>query len=133
MYSFSCKKKTAYEMRISDGRSDVCSSDLTVLRRKILPAMSILVEWFVVYGAVRNFLTEMIGQDAACGFEHIGTEILPLQLGRTAAFQQTHEHILNHVLQVAEIACPAAEIGQQRATNIEVDPVEDRTVLLAIF
>src|SRR3546814_8279547 len=88
-----------------------------VLRRKILPAMSILVEWFVVYGAVRNFLTEMIGQDAACGFEHIGTEILPLQLGRTAAFQQTHEHILNHVLQVTEIACPAAEIGQQRRSE----------------
>src|SRR3546814_5693966 len=29
---FLCKQKTAYEMRISDWSSDVCSSDLIVLR-----------------------------------------------------------------------------------------------------
>src|SRR3546814_1867759 len=29
MYVFCCKQKTAYEMRISDWSSDVCSSDLT--------------------------------------------------------------------------------------------------------
>src|SRR3546814_4781626 len=28
MYVFSCRQKTAYEMRISDWSSDVCSSDL---------------------------------------------------------------------------------------------------------
>src|SRR3546814_15405444 len=28
MFFFFCKQKTAYEMRISDGSSDVCSSDL---------------------------------------------------------------------------------------------------------
>src|SRR3546814_15842543 len=30
---FCCKQKTAYEMRISDWSSDVCSSDLTASRR----------------------------------------------------------------------------------------------------
>src|SRR3546814_4323325 len=30
---FFCKQKTAYEMRISDGSSDVCSSDLLELAR----------------------------------------------------------------------------------------------------
>src|SRR3546814_6797638 len=30
MYFFFCKQKTAYEMRISDWSSDVCSSDLAV-------------------------------------------------------------------------------------------------------
>src|SRR3546814_4920722 len=30
---FFCKQKTAYEMRISDWSSDVCSSDLAELRR----------------------------------------------------------------------------------------------------
>src|SRR3546814_9128798 len=29
-FFFFCKQKTAYEMRISDGSSDVCSSDLHV-------------------------------------------------------------------------------------------------------
>src|SRR3546814_8156131 len=31
MYFFFCKQKTAYEMRISDWSSDVCSSDLAVV------------------------------------------------------------------------------------------------------
>src|SRR3546814_10901239 len=30
-FSFFCKQKTAYEMRISDWSSDVCSSDLNVI------------------------------------------------------------------------------------------------------
>src|SRR3546814_3942947 len=33
---FFCKQKTAYEMRISDWSSDVCSSDLTSGRRALL-------------------------------------------------------------------------------------------------
>src|SRR3546814_4068269 len=32
IFFFFCKQKTAYEMRISDWSSDVCSSDLFVLR-----------------------------------------------------------------------------------------------------
>src|SRR3546814_4823077 len=35
------KQKTAYEMRISDWSSDVCSSDLTVTRTAGLPAASV--------------------------------------------------------------------------------------------
>src|SRR3546814_3271316 len=31
---FFCKQKTAYEMRISDWSSDVCSSDLTYIEKK---------------------------------------------------------------------------------------------------
>src|SRR3546814_8005484 len=33
LYFFFFKQKTAYEMRISDWSSDVCSSDLDILRR----------------------------------------------------------------------------------------------------
>src|SRR3546814_17761593 len=33
MYCFFCKQKTAYEMRISDWSSDVCSSDLQIVER----------------------------------------------------------------------------------------------------
>src|SRR3546814_9416944 len=33
LFFFFCKQKTAYEMRISDWSSDVCSSDLPVVQR----------------------------------------------------------------------------------------------------
>src|SRR3546814_7426482 len=35
---FYCKQKTAYEMRISDWSSDVCSSDLSPPREKVVPS-----------------------------------------------------------------------------------------------
>src|SRR3546814_4059276 len=39
VFFFFFKHKTAYEMRISDWSSDVCSSDL---KRRILPALSVI-------------------------------------------------------------------------------------------
>src|SRR3546814_5318393 len=36
MFCFFFKQKTAYEMRISDWSSDVCSSDLAILRQAFL-------------------------------------------------------------------------------------------------
>src|SRR3546814_1907019 len=40
---FFFKQKTAYEMRISDWSSDVCSSDLTpLLTRQVLPQFSLV-------------------------------------------------------------------------------------------
>src|SRR3546814_2906493 len=38
VFFFFFKQKTAYEMRISDWSSDVCSSDLTVGQRLVLPS-----------------------------------------------------------------------------------------------
>src|SRR3546814_9495814 len=37
---FFFKQKTAYEMRISDWSSDVCSSDLVTIRRPVTPQRS---------------------------------------------------------------------------------------------
>src|SRR3546814_2041594 len=39
---FFFKQKTAYEMRISDWSSDVCSSDLASLRIFLTPAMTLI-------------------------------------------------------------------------------------------
>src|SRR3546814_6317929 len=47
---FFFKQKTAYEMRISDGSSDVCSSDLTVLAALFAPALAKLFGWNAVLG-----------------------------------------------------------------------------------
>src|SRR3546814_3477884 len=40
-FVFFCKQKTAYEMRISDWSSDVCSSDLQRLGRVALPVLAL--------------------------------------------------------------------------------------------
>src|SRR3546814_8218195 len=41
MVYFCVKQKTAYELRISDWSSDVCSSDLKALKRKSVRGLSI--------------------------------------------------------------------------------------------
>src|SRR3546814_5709787 len=42
-YFFFFKQKTAYEMRISDWSSDVCSSDLPALERAAFPGYALLL------------------------------------------------------------------------------------------
>src|SRR3546814_872889 len=63
-----------------------------VLRRKILLAVAILIEWFVKMIAVGNLLSQMIGQNAARCLEHVGAEVAALQFGSIAALDQADEH-----------------------------------------
>src|SRR3546814_13941407 len=43
-YFFFCKQKTAYEMRISDWSSDVCSSDLLSAAHRIAASLVAIVD-----------------------------------------------------------------------------------------
>src|SRR3546814_14899569 len=61
---FFFKQKTAYEMRISDWSSDVCSSDLQQLPTHIMDGIG------QVFGSVRDPLPESIGKMPL--FDHIG-------------------------------------------------------------
>src|SRR3546814_8891907 len=56
MLFFFFKQKTAYEMRISDWSSDVCSSDLTLIRRCLEPCLVCLdeVQWINVFGRLQH-------------------------------------------------------------------------------
>src|SRR3546814_8328341 len=57
VFFFFFKQKTAYEMRISDWSSDVCSSDLQTLTAPCFRLLSLPTEnWFVCFrtGAVRQ-------------------------------------------------------------------------------
>src|SRR3546814_5204214 len=58
---FFCKQKTAYEMRISDWSSDVCSSDLTqdAWQRMTQSTACIVVARFDVSCAVRQVTCSM--------------------------------------------------------------------------
>src|SRR3546814_10786174 len=77
-YFFFCKQKTAYEMRISDLSSDVCSSDLRICqqyRRVIIeqvpypePCQGFLMWHFNARNRSISLLTE---SPAQCGDVHI--------------------------------------------------------------
>src|SRR3546814_7158832 len=45
IFVFFFKQKTAYEMRISDWSSDVCSSDLSTCRTRAFAAKLVAVQW----------------------------------------------------------------------------------------
>src|SRR3546814_4020850 len=51
LFSFVCffffKQKTAYEMRISDWSSDVCSSDLAVARKRVNDLQQMIVVYVI--------------------------------------------------------------------------------------
>src|SRR3546814_5125573 len=64
-FFFFFKQKTAYEMRISDWSSDVCSSDLhgqrvtELMKQKQYAPMSIADMALSLYAAERGFLTDV--------------------------------------------------------------------------
>src|SRR3546814_9259689 len=73
---FCCKQKTAYEMRISDWRSDVCSSDLVARQRAELADGSQVVQPAAGHGgAVQQHLVQ--GQHTAA----LGDDALDQRLG----------------------------------------------------
>src|SRR3546814_7045499 len=57
MFSFFFKQKTAYEMRISDWSSDVCSSDLPRKRRSMSPQAQINAAMCALMREVRLLLS----------------------------------------------------------------------------
>src|SRR3546814_259152 len=59
VFFFFFKQKTAYEMRISDWSSDVCSSDLKVSYRYLLDPAYDAVVWAITNGKVVSDLIEI--------------------------------------------------------------------------
>src|SRR3546814_356869 len=94
---FFFKQKTAYEMRISDWSSDVCSSDL-------------LLEDLHVTGAVHR----LHSQDALLGLgdEHVLVELLPVSRGLP---QRAVDELRCPHLDVAGGLQAAAQVGLHRA------------------
>src|SRR3546814_19868926 len=67
---FFFKQKTAYEMRISDWSSDVCSSDLPARKRLLVSGPALAVEAFpqeLQVRNARNFDRILKAQEKACG------------------------------------------------------------------
>src|SRR3546814_2892992 len=60
---FFFKQKTAYEMRISDWSSDVCSSDLKYRHRKTDAAHQAHSQYLKPFGALRQFAQPQFHRD----------------------------------------------------------------------
>src|SRR3546814_2944840 len=63
---FFFKQKTAYEMRISDWSSDVCSSDLALVLTHFLPRLGIVLTSFLTRGTIATVSI----QNAGIGLGH---------------------------------------------------------------
>src|SRR3546814_12459989 len=89
-----CKQKTAYEMRISDWSSDVCSSDLAIER-------------LVTAGRQlqRHIKTRQSGKAQAGDTHQRPRRPCFEQYGRKRDLQRVEEH--------ERVACTAAEVQQQ--------------------
>src|SRR3546814_32093 len=100
-FFFFFKQKTAYEMRISDWSSDVCSSDLSICRAKKSPAgTGLLSRWhsgagrflgrpllqhlFQIMDVMRAFLVDRVAHDAALQRD-IGLDAFDDHLGKCLA------------------------------------------------
>src|SRR3546814_8691143 len=90
LLSFVCcllffKQKTAYEMRISDWSSDVCSSDLGVEDLPLMPGLAEIADAATVFDAPQGRIVESYaaGTVAAAEIRSFYAQTLP-QLGWTA-------------------------------------------------
>src|SRR3546814_5394560 len=82
VFVFFFKQKTAYEMRISDWGSDVCSSDLLLRRRAGTREGRLVAESSRAVDRAQQHLQEM---DRPTGMETVG-------MGRDAAHGRSEEH-----------------------------------------
>src|SRR3546814_1414902 len=105
---FFCKEKTAYELRISDWSSVVCSSDLGVfLLVRFWPVLAGTEQWFWIVGGagmvtlVLGAFAAMFQQDlkavlAYSTISHLGLITMLVGLGSTLGVVAAIFHIVNH-------------------------------------
>src|SRR3546814_14115755 len=108
---FLFKQKTAYEMRISDWSSDVCSSDLRVHAR----------------GALHQFCgLRVLHRDVACGTDEVGLE--------EAQFAQLRGIVLvaEEMKDQLEVVRTLGEIGRASCRERVVQYVESSVVAVSL-
>src|SRR3546814_4158038 len=95
---FFVKQKTAYEMRISDWSSDVCSSDLRIERGDFEAAAGVVNPAELLHGLAARFREN----GAAAQLDMAASDGLPpLGLDRLQA-ERMFQHLLRTVLSVAD-------------------------------
>src|SRR3546814_20401547 len=106
LWFFFFKQKTAYEMRISDWSSDVCSSDLTTVAGQPLPSLAPMLE--KVTPAVVSVRTRQVVRVSPFGndpffrrmFPELTQQQLNQSLGSGVLIDEAHGYVLtkHHVI-----------------------------------
>src|SRR3546814_4797538 len=99
MFVFFFKQKTAYEMRISDWSSDVCSSDLGLIEQRLGGLLQIVDDQPQV-GAVFEFLQGAEGEIVflpAQRSDHLlkpgHLDGIPVQIGRASCRERVCQYV----------------------------------------
>src|SRR3546814_6701848 len=89
---FFFKQKTAYEMRISDGSSDVCSSDLTIFGKRDLPLVVAARHAVDLADRLVAFVDE---QQSVLGqiFEQCGRRLTRQEIGRASCRERVCQYV----------------------------------------
>src|SRR3546814_9621293 len=117
IFVFFVKQKTAYEMRISDWSSDVCSSDLWRMQESEMSAILALV----------NAFRPKNEPEAMLAAQMVATHLLTMKVGaralrydydtRTAASCTcTHSHSAPNW--IAAVYLPAIQFGDRKSTRL---------------
>src|SRR3546814_2343833 len=99
MFVFFFKQKTAYEMRISDWSSDVCSSDLAPTMAKVYirisdsPENSRELEWFLQRYPMVFQPESIIDRLTAQAIEHRDTETRLAEIGRASCRERVCQYV----------------------------------------
>src|SRR3546814_3070975 len=103
---FFFKQKTAYEMRISDWSSDVCSSDLTWAQRSVL-----VLSCSLVLG--------LLGSAGVLGYVYLKYSRLPrIELGGTLTERTGSDEPQNFLLVGIDSAANLAEDEDRKSTRL---------------
>src|SRR3546814_5203159 len=87
LFFFFFKQKTAYEMRISDWSSDVCSSDLVL--GVVVPVAGFLPQRQIQNLRRLDFLIAIILVDRA----HVLFDLLPQEIGRASCRERVCQYV----------------------------------------
>src|SRR3546814_12415742 len=124
IFVFFFKQKTAYEMRISDWSSDVCSSDLETAERRFRHILALAPD--AIVAADEGFRITIYNRAAEALFGYSGEEIAgqPLDVLLSSHVVASHRHHMSD----SETALRVNERGEivGRRKNGEEFPAEAR-------
>src|SRR3546814_19475199 len=111
---FFFKQKTAYEMRISDWSSDVCSSDLILETRRLRPRISVPVQRAHPASAARRSPVEHCAREA-----HKARPCLPPSRPPDAVRAGGHNHINDRSRRHSAALQPASALPRWHGPSLD--------------
>src|SRR3546814_5950643 len=93
VFFFFFKQKTAYEMRISDWSSDVCSSDLAAVEHRAAVLGDALTQLAVAHGSIPRALVKKSGAPKLPDLSASARRGAPMQIGRASCRERVCQYV----------------------------------------